>query len=66
MYELKGKAITYIILVNIWYGMVVLLCTTGNSMMFSLGVLLGVMPYIVLGCILLLCSIDKLVRWVNR
>ena len=64
MYELKGKAINYIIVVNMWYLMVVILCTTGSNELFSLGVAFGVLPYVVVAFIVVLCGADKLSKWV--
>ena len=66
MYELKGKAVYYIIAVNIWYSIVVLLCTIGNTELAILGVVLGVLPYVVIGCIIFLCLVDRLIQVVRN
>jgi len=66
MYELKGKAVHYIIAVIIWYSIVVLLCAIGNEELAILGVVLGVLPYIIIGCILLLCLVDRLIQVVRN
>ena len=63
MYELKGKTSYYLIVVVMWYMMVVLLCTTGSNEMYLLGTMLGVLPYVVIGCIILLCGVEKVIKW---
>ena len=62
MYELKGKTRYYIIIVCMWYMMVVLLCTTGDKLLYSIGLFMGMMPYVVMGMILFMYCIEKIME----
>lgn len=59
MYELKGEWYVYVAVVAIYYMLVVLLCTMGSTLAFSVGFFLGVAPYVVIGTICMLCTINR-------
>ena len=62
MYELKGKAKYYIVIVSMWYMLVVLFCTTGGKGVYAIGLFMGITPYILLSVVLFMYCIEKIME----